>query len=105
MCLRPAPRKDPRVADKRTAGKSVAARPDQRDDCGEGDGPGEDEVEGEGPGDEVEGDECPEKIAVVSEPRLAQQQSRRRQSCLPCGFLHNVPCYPMLAPAEVALIP
>jgi hypothetical protein len=65
------------MADKRTAGKSVAAKPDQRDDCGEGEGPGEEEdeeVEGEGegpPGEEVEQDECPEKIAVVSEPMLA----------------------------------
>ena len=74
MCLRPAPRKDPRMADKRTAGKSVAARPDQTDDCGEVEGPGEEEdeeVEWEGPDEEDEGDECPEKIAVVSEPRPA----------------------------------
>jgi len=61
------------MADKRTAGKPVAAeRPDQRDDCreGEGDGPGDGWVSGDGwEGEkEVEGNEC---SAVVSEPRLA----------------------------------
>jgi len=79
MCPRRAPRKDPRMVDQRTAGKPVAAQtPDQRNNCREGDSPGDGwEVQGDGWGaqgdewegdKEVEGDEC---SAVVSEPRLA----------------------------------
>ena len=78
MCP-PRSHKAPRMADKRTAGKSVAARPDQRDDCREG----EDKVdcgdEGDREDEEDQGGEVDREdewgglgnIVVVAQPRLA----------------------------------